>query len=79
MHITATKIQAAYRKHRTRRTSLLRKLSVDDLTLETEIVHQMSSGETSQASLRSVNIVGAFISLISGELGIEVIQWLPGY
>lgn len=79
MHITATKIQAAYRKHRTRLTSLLRKLSVDDLTLETEIFHQMSSGETSQASLRSVNIVGAFISLISGELGIEVIQWLPGY
>jgi len=80
MHIAAAKIQAAYLKHHTRRTSFLRKLSCNDPSLETEIIGQMSSDvETSQDSLHSANIVGAFISLISGELGTEVIQWLPGY
>jgi len=80
MHITAAKIQAAHRKHHTRQASFFTKLSCNDLPSETEIVVQASSDvETSQDSLRSANIVGAFISLISGELGTEVIQWLPGY
>ena len=73
MHIAAAKIQAAYLKHHTGR-------SCNDPPLETEIVGQMSSDvETAQDLSRSANIVGAFISLISGELGTEVIQWLPGY